>query len=388
MIFKKFWKRTVIGSSIFTSVLATGLSTSLLSHKNETNNTKFGNTVNYHQEINQNTEKVKDTIKKTSRSDLFKILNNFSNYESEKPSLKLATSVVRTKDDNLNEQYAIGNLSATEKNKIIDLIYQIGSGIILISDLVKKAEKTTHNDLDKLISKIITDVNSNENQQNLEIGKQKKYLLNSKNYNDSTNYSNEDLEGFAAFIDPNYLKHLKDRSTYLMSYATILSVATAAAWGVAAYYWTCWWMFGANVPFAVAATVQAGLMTADMGIAWADYAFNELVIKDVLNLRQKPIYDLVKYSIKGDITYHKIRNLLSRFGVSKINKDLIKNIIFKLKNIIKRIKSNFWRTIVSKNVIKSGISGTSWVSPVGLTVISVISLILNVSNLIINFAWH
>lgn len=174
-----------------------------------------------------------------------------------------------------------------------------------------------------------------------------------------------------------------------MSYATILSVATAAAWGgVAAYYWTCWWMFGANVPFAVAATVQAGLMTADMGIAWADYAFNELVIKDVLNLRQKPIYDLVKYSIKGDITYHKIRNLLSRFGVSKINKDLIKNIIFKLKNIIKRIKSNFWRTIVSKNVIKSGISGTSWVSPVGLTVISVISLILNVSNLIINFAWY
>lgn len=173
MIFKKFWKRTIIGSSIFTSVLGTGLSTSLLSHKTETNNTKFGNTVNYHQEINQNTEKVKDTIKKTSRSDLFKILNNFSNYELEKPSLKLATSVVRTKDDNLNEQYAIGNLSATEKNKIIDLIYQIGSGIILISDLVKKAEKTTHNDLDKLISKIITDVNSNENQQNLEIGKQK-----------------------------------------------------------------------------------------------------------------------------------------------------------------------------------------------------------------------
>lgn len=170
----------------------------------------------------------------------------------------------------------------------------------------------------------------------------------------------------------------------MVSYATILSVATAAAWGIAAYYWASWWMFGANIPFAIASTVQAGLMTADMGIAWADYAFNESAIRNISNFHKDPLYEYLKYLI----------NLIKKFGkwyIRKIlntDKNVSKNTISNMKNFIKEFKNKIIGSISSKITIKSGIAATSWASPIGLSVISVIYSVLNKTNQIINFAWN
>ncbi|QHG89349.2 hypothetical protein [Malacoplasma iowae] len=43
--------------------------------------------------------------------------------------------------------------------------------------------------------------------------------------------------------------------------AVASATLTAASWAIAAFYWGAWWMFGGNIPFAVAATVQAGIST-------------------------------------------------------------------------------------------------------------------------------
>lgn len=384
---KKFWKKAIIGSSIFTSILATGLSTGLVSHSNKSENQTVSNAIDYHEEINKNTEQVKQTIQKTPRSDLLEMLDSFSNNNSEKSSLKLATATVQTKDEKHNEQYEINNLSTAEKNKIVDLVFQIGSGTILINDLVKKAEENSHNDLNQLISKSIINSNSNNNKQNLDSKTTKKYFLNSKSSEVSNDYSNEDLEALAAFIDPNYLNHLRERSNYLVSYATILSVATAAAWGIAAYYWASWWMFGANIPFAIAATVQAGLMTADMGIAWADYGFNESAIRNISNFHKDPLYEYLVSLIKRIIEYLKIgaRSYLKKI-LNERKLDL-KNIFFKIKNFIRNFKNKIREIIRGKTSIKLGISATSWAAPIGITVVKIISNILNISNKIVNFSW-
>lgn len=119
MILKKFWKKAIIGSSIFTSILATGLSTGLVSHSNKSENQTVSNAIDYHEEINKNTEQVKQTIQKTPRSDLLEMLDSFSNNNSEKSSLKLATATVQTKDEKHNEQYEINNLSTAEKIKLL-----------------------------------------------------------------------------------------------------------------------------------------------------------------------------------------------------------------------------------------------------------------------------
>lgn len=384
VIFKKFSKKAIIGSSVFVSVLATGLSTGLLSHTTKTEKQTVSNAIDYHEEINKNTEQVKQTIQKTPRNDLLKMLDGFSNHNSDKSSLKSATATVQTKDEKYNEQYAINNLSITEKNKIVDLTYKIGSGAIAISDLIQKAEKAKHADLNQLIAQTTND----DNKQIPELKNKTTYFLSAQSYSNTTNYSNEQLQALAALIDPNYLAHLRQRSTYLVSYATILGVATAAAWGVAAYYWTCWWMFGGNIPFAIAATVQAGLMTADMGIAWADYAFNELTIKNILNLRNKPLYDFFRYGIKGEITITKIANFLYKNEILFGGSGHIENLILWAKSFIEKFKDKALRTIVAKTGIRSGIAGTSWASPIGLTVISAISFVLSISNFIINIFWN
>lgn len=385
MIFKKFWKKCLIGSSVFVSVLATGLSTGLLSHTTKTEKQIVDNNIDYHQEISKNTEQVKQTIQKTPRNDLLKMLDGFNNDKF------LLKSAVITSDQNNqvpNDNYSINNLSTSEKNKIVDLTYQIGSGTITISDLIQKAEEAKRADLNQLIIQATNDDKNLDSKQALELKNKSTYFLSNQSYSNPTNYSNEELQGLAALIDPNYLAHLRQRSIYLLSYATILGVATAAAWGIAAYYWTCWWMFGGNIPFAIAATVQVGLMTADMGIAWADYAFNELTIQNILNLRNKPLYDALRYGIKGPITATKIVNFLYKNEILFEGSGHIQNTILWAKSLIEKFKDESLRTIVAKTGIRSGIAATSWASPIGLTVISAISLVLNITNLIINSVWN
>lgn len=146
-------------------------------------------------------------------------------------------------------------------------------------------------------------------------------------------------------------------------------------------------MFGANIPFAIAATVQAGLMTADMGIAWADYGFNESAIRNISNFHKDPLYEYLVSLIKRIIEYLKIgaRSYLKKI-LNERKLDL-KNIFFKIKNFIRNFKNKIREIIRGKTSIKLGISATSWAAPIGITVVKIISNILNISNKIVNFSW-
>lgn len=195
------------------------------------------------------------------------------------------------------------------------------------------------------------------------------------------------------------------------------AVLTAASWAIAAFYWSAWWMFGANVPFAVAASVQAGLST------WTtNDSFNELKTteKDIENfeseLSSKDFKEFEEFSNylltiadknlqKGAIDFSIVLGKLTTYprllssAIDKIIKKgsayLVKNISlwterfssFLMKNyssklmknainfISKRLKDRLLKFASSKIAMKA----VSWASPAAV-VISALDVVLSICS--------
>ncbi|MDE6429479.1 MAG: hypothetical protein K2K18_03150, partial [Malacoplasma sp.] len=204
------------------------------------------------------------------------------------------------------------------------------------------------------------------------------------------------------------------------------AVLTAASWAIAAFYWSAWWMFGGNVVFAVAATVQAGLATASTTESFTELKrinsyidkFNKMLnSKDFLEFEEFAKYvsslykidsikeldsisysfqklfaligyrvfktEIINYLKKGAIVFfEKISSMLSilsngfkfYFGVSSFDKII---------NIFNSAGKKFLSNLVTR---ETAMKAVSWASPAA-TFISVLRSLLDiadsVSNLII-----
>lgn len=314
-------------------------------------------------------------------------------------------------------------------DKIYEYTTKIINGDLLIEDIEKnmdKLRKSNENLYNEIKNKIDNDVdfvisdqvkhkettinNSNtrlsvESYSNFLVENNYNFIANDNNQNDVCNIyvTNDDYEEIMLLENKKNL--LKDYLNALYGLKVSSATLTGIAWGVAAFYWSAWWMFGSNVAFAVAATTQAGVMTWFTIESWNTYQYYDNLKKQmeiVLNSDEYKIwYDFLKGNINNfnrdelrkkrginlSIALGQLTNP-SRWTIQGLNKliskglnDFIKTTIFKIvaRNFSKKAFVFANNSIVKKIVVKA----TSWANPISFT-IAVVDTVLSITSFAID----
>lgn len=308
------------------------------------------------------------------------------------------------------------NKNINQENNLKDIIKKIKSGELSPSSILK-IEKKYSSENSESYKKIITDI-LNDSKKFKTINKKitnlnynvKSYV--NKSFVDIDN-SSQDNDSYLISIDKNqynFFMDLEKQKNRLFQYenkiygfAIASATLTAAAWVLSVFYWSAWWMFGANIPFAIASTTQASIMTYFTTESWNNYydtknariqIENYLNSSDYKETKEAILYLLNEKSVKKDMSNFTIKfiistlvpntffpKLISRFlkkGLSKAITSIMSKLYANLgksifKNILKKIESYLSKLSLKKSIL----AATSWASPAS-TVISILDTILSI----------
>ncbi|MDE6893944.1 MAG: hypothetical protein K2J02_01025 [Malacoplasma sp.] len=238
-------------------------------------------------------------------------------------------------------------------------------------------------------------------------------------YDDSTNEKITITADNLAFAKKSrmLLDRLKVYRDKVYGVSIASAVLTAASWAIAVFYWAAWWMFGANVPFAVAASVQAGIATY-----YTKESFDEwkIVEKDIKNfeseLSSKEFSEFEEFSNyllviadkklqKGAIDFSIVLGKLTTYprllssAIQKIIKKgsayLVKTISLWIQKISKFLTTNFSSKLIKTTInffskrikerllklasSKTAMKAVSWASPAS-AVISALDIVLSICS--------
>lgn len=300
-----------------------------------------------------------------------------------------------------NSNFGNNNFKLNKKIDLKETVEKIKSGDLSPSSILNLEKKYKYEN-SKNYKKIITDIfhDSKNIKKNNEELTNVNYVLNSHIIKNSLNIKNfsENSDSYNITIDKNqynFFMNLEKEKNILFQYekktygfAIASATLTAAAWAIAAFYWAAWWMFGGNIPFAIAATTQATLMTYFTTESWHNYYDTRsarIKIEDYLNspeykeTKEEILFLLEENSVEKRMSESVIIFTINLIG-SKIIDKLVKKLARKkldtlirktlihyyqkigntiLKNVIKKIKSYLSKLAIKKWIILA----TSWASP-------------------------
>lgn len=107
-----------------------------------------------------------------------------------------------------------------------------------------------------------------DTKRNLKIFKQMLLEKQTQNFNEAVNQAieshklqNQEVDKAIEYAK-NQISNLIEKNEIIYGFAITSATLTAIAWAVAAYYFAvATWTFGSTIPFAIAASIQAGIMT-------------------------------------------------------------------------------------------------------------------------------
>lgn len=309
------------------------------------------------------------------------------------------------------------NKSIDQENNLKDIIKKIKSGDLSPSSILK-LEKKYSSENSENYKKIITDIlNYSKNFKTIDNKKITNLNYNVKSYVnksfvDINNYSQEN-GSYLISIDKNqynFFMNLEKEKNRLFQYenkiygfAIASATLTAAAWALSVFYWSAWWMFGANIPFAIASTTQASIMTYFTTESWNNYydtknariqIENYLNSPDYKETKKAILYLLKEKSVEKDMSDSTIKFIINTLVPNTFFPKLISSIAKKslskfitsimskayvnigksiFKNIVKKIESYLSKLALKKSIV----AATSWASPAA-TVISILDTILSI----------
>lgn len=329
---------------------------------NSINDSNFENK-NVYDEINKNKDRFKNIVEGIISGEISieEINNNLENYKQHNKSnydaiikdIDSSVNVEHYNDNFETPNFKINNYSYTNQDKINDVVLVDDNGV----------EYTITSDQLALFTKI------------------EKFLSRLEMYRDKT---------------------------YGVAIAS--SVLTAASWAIAAFYWSAWWMFGTNIPFAVAATVQAGLST------WTsveNFKEHYKAVEDVKNFKSiiddsefkdlkivsSKLIEISKSKLSDSaisfseflLGFTNIPTLISKLingGIKKIFLAPVTNIFKKIgerfgtlsfKTALKQINSRV-AIFVSESITKKiAMKAVSWASPAS-HVLTALDIVLNICS--------
>lgn len=324
----------------------------------------------------------------------------------------------KLKNFNLKNQ----NFNTNKKSDLKEIVEKIKSGDLSPSSILN-LEKKYANENSENYKKIITDIFDNSKNiktKNKELTNLKyisnSYIVKNSLINIKNLSQNSDLCTIS--IDKNqynFFMNLEKEKNRLFQYekknynfAIASATLTAAAWAIAAFYWAAWWMFGGNIPFAVAATAQAVVMTYFTTESWNNYYDTKnarINIENYLNsseykeakeeililLEEKSVEKITLDSIITFVINRTASKIIDKFVEKIATKDLsiFVSALFKktyqkignniLKNVAKKIKSYLSKLAMKKWIILA----TDWASP-ALFFVSKLDSIISLDELIID----
>lgn len=312
-----------------------------------------------------------------------------------------------------------------DMDKIYEYTTKIINGDLLIEDIqnnMDKLKKTNENLYNEVKNKIDSDIDlamSNEvddkeiaiysSEEKINNKSYSNFLIKN-NYNFTTNNNQNDSRNiYVTNDDYEEIMALEKKKNILNDYLNALNglkvssaTLTGIAWGVAAFYWTAWWMWGANVAFAVAATTQAGIMTWFTNESWNTYKYYDKIKKQMETVLKsdeyKIWYDILKENInsfnkdelrkKGEISFSisialllldvpgrtkEVLNILISKGLNSFAKTTLFKIV--AKNLGKKAFAFANNAILKKVIVKA----TAWANPISVA-ISAVDTVLSITS--------
>lgn len=304
----------------------------------------------------------------------------------------------KLKNSNLKTE----NFNTNNKSDLKEIVEKIKSGDLSPSSILN-LEKKYANENSENYKKIITDIfdnSKNIKKQNKELTNLK-YISNSyiaKNSLINVKNLSQNSDSCTISIDKNqynFFMNLEKEKNRLFQYekknhtfAIASATLTAAAWAISDFYWAAWWMFGGNIPFAVAATSQAVVMTYFTTESWNNYYDTKNARINIENYLNSSEYKKTKEEILLLLDEKNVKKIMSDSAItffinssaSIIIDKLVKKIstknlsifisaLFKktyqeignniLKNVLKKIRSYLSKLTIKKWIILA----TNWASP-------------------------
>lgn len=223
-----------------------------------------------------------------------------------------------------------------------DIIKKIKSGDLSPSSILK-LEKKYSSENSENYKKIITDIlNYSKNFKTIDNKKITNLNYNVKSYVnksfvDINNYSQEN-GSYLISIDKNqynFFMNLEKEKNRLFQYenkiyvfAIASATLTAAAWALSVFYWSAWWMFGANIPFAIASTTKASIMTYFTTESWNNYYDTKNARIQIENYLNSPDYKETKKAILYLLKEKSVEKDMSDSTIKFIINTLVPNTFF------------------------------------------------------------
>lgn len=317
-------------------------------------------------------------------------------------SFNTSNIVISEKSKLKNSNLKNENINTNNKSDLKEIVEKIKSGDLSPSSILN-LEKKYANENSENYKKIITDIF--DNSKNIKTKNKEltnlKYISNSyiaKNSLVNVKNLSQNSDLCTISIDKNqynFFMNLEKEKNRLLQYekknrtfAIASATLTAAAWAISAFYWASWWMFGGNIPFAVAATTQAVVMTYFTTESWNSYYDTKnarIIIENYLNsseyketkeeilllLEEKNVEKIMSDSAitfflnrSASIIIDKIVEKVARKNLSALINALVKKTYQEignniLKNVLKKIRSYSSKLIIKKWIILA----TDWASP-------------------------
>lgn len=332
---------------------------------------------------------LEESLNSINKEDIYKIQN---------------TSFTQTKDNSESndkkelEEQGLNNI-INNKSEILSLAIDVKQGDLLISDILKNEEEFKKNNPKEYETafKVMELEEQPETNEVLELNtfaiQEMKFSSAPSSILDGVQFNDDNIIMTKAQFEhlQNIHKFSKTLNELIFAEQILSSVTvglTIIAWGVAAFYWGAWWMFGANIPFAIAATTQAVTLTFFSGFAIAD------VIELSNNIKNSEGFfgnkEVNNFNLANPANYIEIGNNVISISTLQIP-DILKNFWIKkvfqkpgftvIKTVTTKVQQLLAKKIpplVSKKMV---LIATAWANPI-ISAIGIISGIINLASII------
>ncbi len=303
------------------------------------------------------------------------------------------------------------------KEQVLNLVSDIKDGKLLISDIQKQQQEYINKnqvEYKKLMGEynIENFIDYSNPQNTTQLFTNKLNTINIQTNSETIKNKVNDLgDGTISItLDKDveiFIKNARQKYNTFKKYTKVQrdlaissSVLTGIAWGVAAWYWSAWFFFGANVPYAIAATVQATTLTWFNVESWKSVHFMERQLKELNNIISSNDYNeiekIVNGSYKEKIVDYKtgataliidiasfhywlsegIKIINTKIGkIFDFGRNFLMDNVEAISTMIKKLAS---KTSFNETVLKS----TSWANPIGC-IITLIDFGLTLTSLCI-----
>lgn len=358
---KKYkWKKYVMSFGILS--IAAGCTSATIINTNKIYDKKSINEIEEKLFINSpvSVNDQKEMFKNLSVSDVLnEVLDESSDF-----NVKWKSSIILD-----NNQQNLDYIQEINENKEIfeKITSNVLSGEITSQDILSNLDNYKKNNRDDY-EKIITNIYNGLEKDTILINDSSLFQV-SRFSSNSTEYKNmkiRDKNGEIITVSADnifllskideYLKIMDKYRDKMYGVSIASATLTAASWAVAAFYWAAIWMFGGNVPFAIAATTSATIstiMSVETFNEYYDAKNQSSALHSFRNSSEfndyytfiKRLKELTPDNVKGNLILD-IGTMLTKFAYDNFSSKII---TFGLKNF-NNFLSNFTNTFLKKMI--------------------------------------